>query len=173
MVRQLTELTDEQLNALAELVSDKVVKKQKAENKRKGSLMYHNTKLLLVNYHQLKKHCEIVNEQVTEQLGSLWSDWRFDLDTLLEHKAKTAKLMIHVDKALKKYQEDCRKAATAEESKRFQILQLRYINQPRMSQFDTAVELRMNRKTIARHEEAAIHTLSVYMYGYEYLEKWT
>ncbi|MBO1095602.1 hypothetical protein FQS90_03430 [Enterococcus casseliflavus] len=100
MEKHIYELPDHQLNILADKVSKNLIDHEMSQRKKVKDYAYHNTRLLLRNYNTLKRHCEIVNMQLNEDLGEIWSDWRFDLNTLLENKAKTAKLMRHVDFAL-------------------------------------------------------------------------
>lgn len=100
MGKQVYELPDHQLDILADKVSKSLIDHEINQRRKVKDFAYHNTRLLLRNYNTLKRHCEIINQQLNEDIGEIWSDWRFDLNTLLENKAKTAKLMRHVDFAL-------------------------------------------------------------------------
>ena len=159
---QLHELTRDQLSDLADMVSGKLIKHLDEKEKRKKAYAYHNTKMLLKNYDKLKKHCDIVNEQLTEDLGTLWSDWRFDLDSLLEHKAKTAKLMKHVDKALQ--------ALQAVDVDSYKILKRKYLTPGELANdVDIAVELDVDRSTVTNRIKKACEALSILLFGVDVL----
>ncbi|MFD1899974.1 hypothetical protein GQR36_07690 [Enterococcus termitis] len=97
---QIVELSDNTIKK----ISKELHKLNLLEKKKLRDNAYHNTKLLLSNYHLLKSHCEIISEQVTDELTSgVWGEDRFHLTALLENKAKTSKLMDHVDRSMNEF----------------------------------------------------------------------
>lgn len=152
------ELSDKQLEELAEKISKKVIDHQDGQRRKIKEYAFQNTKLLLRNYEKLKTHCQIVDEQVTEELGSLWSDWRFDLDSLLEHKAKTAKLMKHVDRALLAFK--------VNEPEAYKLIKRKYLTEGTENDDMTiSVELKINRRTFSNRLKTACEDLAVYLFG--------
>lgn len=166
-MRQLTELSREQLEELAELVSDKIVIKQKEDKKKFVDNAYHNTRLLLSNYDKLKEHCRIVDNQIEEQSETVWGHWRLDLTMLMENKAKTVKIMKHVEKSLLAYKAICKSLETKEERRRYEIIDMKYLQKDKKNIQFIADRFKSNRKTIAKHEKEAIKDLSILLYGYE------
>ncbi len=155
---QTHELTREQLTELADMISDKVIKHQDGKRKRLKDNAYHNTRLLLRNYDKLKKHCEIVDEQTVEDLGTLWSDWRFDINSLLEHKAKTAKLMRHVDKALI--------ALKAINEDDYKLIKRKYLTPNVLTDdIEIAIEFGIDRTTVVRRLKKSCEELSILLFG--------
>lgn len=160
----IQELSEEQLEELAEKISQKVVDHQDGQRRKIKEYAFQNTKLLLRNYDKLKTHCDIVNEQVTEELGTLWSDWRFDLDSLLEHKAKTAKLMKHVDRALLELKHIDESA--------YYLIKRKYINHSN-NNGDTVIAdeysekegIIITRRGISKRIQAACNELAILLFG--------
>lgn len=160
-MNQITELSEEQLKILAKEINNLARRDREEERRKRVDNSYHNTRELLIHYHMLKKHCEIVNEQLNEELGSLWSDWRFDLNTLLEHKAKTAKLMNHVDRALIAYKSIC----DSEKSRGYDILNKKYLMKPQKTDQFIADFYDLDRTTINKSIKKSIGELSILLYG--------
>lgn len=164
MERQIYELSDQQLDILASKVSGNIIKHEMEQRKKIRDNAYHNTRLLLRNYDKLKKHCEIVDEQLSEDLGKIWSDWRFDLDSLLENKAKTAKLMRHVDRALN--------ALKQENEAAYYLLKRKYLT-PYLESGDTVIadeysekeRTEITRRGINKRIKAACTELAVLLFG--------
>lgn len=158
------QLSEDQMDEMVDKISEKVIAHQEKKKKAMRANAYHNTRLLLRNYYSLKKHCDIVDEQVTEELGSLWSDWRFDLDSLLEHKAKTVKIMRHVDKALAAYK--------VQDPEAYEILKMKYLVPRPLADEFIATNYDVDRRTIARRIEKSIKEVSVYLFGIEVVVDW-
>lgn len=89
------------------MVSGDVISYFERKDKVTKEKELYNTKLLLRYYSQLKKHCEIVNTQLEEDKGTFLGHGYLDLDSLMQNKAKTAKIMKIVDKSLEYYKSDC------------------------------------------------------------------
>ncbi|MEI5994802.1 hypothetical protein [Candidatus Enterococcus mansonii] len=152
---QIVELSEKTMDQIAK----KLHKLNLAEKKKIRDNAYHNTKMLLTNYHVLKAHCDVVNEQLIEEVGSIWSDDRFELSSLLEHKAKTAKLMIHVDRSLEKFKEL--------DPAGYDILKMKYLNKLRVSDMEIAVEYGVDRSVISKRFDKHIKKLSIILFGME------
>lgn len=155
---QTHELTKDQLEELADMISARVNNHQDGKSKRIKDNAYHNTRLLLKNYDSLKKHCEIVDQRITEDLGTLWSDWRFDINALLENKAKTVKIMRHVDRALEAF-----KILNREE---YNLIRRKFFSPSLLcDDIEIAVEYDVDRSTIVRRIKKACEVLSTLLFG--------
>lgn len=152
---QIVELSEKTMEQIAK----KLHKLNLAEKKKIRDNAYHNTKTLLTNYHVLKAHCDVVNEQLIEEIGSIWSDDRFELSSLLEHKAKTSKLMIHVDKSLEKFKEI--------DSEGYEIIKMKYLNKNKLSDLIISVEYDVDRSVITKRIDKYIKKLSILLFGME------
>lgn len=152
------ELSDDQLEELAERITEKVISYQDNQRRKVKKYAFQNTKLLLKNYDKLKTHCQIVETEVEEEFGTMWSDWRFDLDSLLEHKAKTAKLMKHVDRALQAFKTN--------EPDAYKLIKRKYFTQGVATDDVTiATEKDMERRTLNKKLNIACEDLAVYLFG--------
>lgn len=153
---QIIELSDNTIEKIAE----KVHELDLAEKKRIKDNAYHNTKLLLSNYHLLKAHCDIINEQVTNDLISgIWGDERLHLSTLMENKAKTSKLMNHVDRALEEFKK--------KNPEGYNMLKMKYLNKNKLSDVDISAEYGPERSVITKKIKEYLRQLSIILFGVE------
>ena len=152
---QVHELPESQLDMIAEKVVARLVEATKQRRKELRSNSYHNTRTLLRNYYRLKTHCKIVEEQVEED---------FAVDSLLEHKAKTAKLMKHVDKALVELK--------AEDERAYDILNMKYLLPKCFADEYIASKYAVDRRTIGKWIKKAVEQLSVFIFGVDVVIDW-
>ena len=82
---------------------------------------YHDVKLLMKNYRKLKTYYENVEPEALE------------VGAICQMRHKTGLMMNHVEKMLTAYKALCEKANTPEESRRWEVLNLRYMAQMKMS----------------------------------------
>ncbi|MGM0215449.1 hypothetical protein [Enterococcus sp. AZ109] len=161
---QIHELSEPQLEELSDKIVSKIMNAQDKKRKAIRSNAYHNTILLLKNYKKLKKHCEIVENQVEEEFTTMWNDWRFDIDSLLEHKAKTAKLMKHVDHALEEFKK--------ENFEDYEIIQMKYLLPRCFSDEFIASHIDVDRTTVGRRIKRASKELAVILFGIDVVVDW-
>lgn len=159
------ELSEPQLNDLAEIIAKKIMKAQETKRKEVRSNAYHNTMMLLKNYKKLKAHCEIVESEVEEEFGTMWSEWRFDIDSLLEHKAKTAKLMKHVDYALEEFRKD--------NPEDYDLIYMKYLLPRCFSDEFIASQKNIDRTTVGRRIKNASKELSIILFGIDVVIDWS
>ena len=95
-------LTEQELDQLA----DRVIMRMNPQVNKDN--VFHNTKLLLDNYHKLKAHVATVNEQLNEDANTFWGHHHLNLNSLMQNKAKTVKLMKHVDESIETYRRMCK-----------------------------------------------------------------
>lgn len=166
------ELSDKQLEQLAYKVRVGIMKDREAEKNKFKERAFHNTRLLLKKYHKLKAHSEIVEEQIEINQGSFWEHKWLNLDMLMQNKAKTVKLMKHVDIALKVYKESCLNSNKQEEKRRWRVINKRFIEYPLLSEEKLAEQMHMDRSTVNRTCRDAIEDLSVILFGIDMINEW-
>lgn len=166
------ELSDKQLEQLAYKIRVGIRKDRESEKKKFKDRALHNTRLLLKQYHKLKVHSDIVEEQVEINQGSFWEHKWLNLDLLMQNKAKTVKLMKHVDVALEVYKKSCLKSNKPEEQRRWRVINKRYIEYPLLSEEKLAEQLNMDRSTVNRTCRDAIEDLSVILFGIDMINEW-
>lgn len=167
MNTQISELSDKQLEELGEQVSRKMIGYFESKSQITKDKTLHNTKLLLRNYNKLKAHCKVVGEQLEEDQGTFWNDRKLDLSILMQNKAKTVKIMNQVDRALDHYERDCLKAVTLNESRRYDIIKMKYLNKEHSTDEDIADRYDIDRRTVQRNIENAVDDVSIILFGIE------
>ena len=168
----LHELSDKQLDELALKIRRGIRKDREIEKKKFKDRALHNTRLLLKKYHKLKAHSEIVEEQVEINQGTFWEHRWLNLDMLMQNKAKTVKLMKHVDIALNVYKESCLNSNKPEDKRRWRIVNKRFIEYPLLSEEKLAEQMNVDRSTINRNTAEAIEDLSVILFGIDMIDEW-
>lgn len=165
MQTQVTELSEKQLDELAHKITVKIIEDN--ENNRMARIRnaYHNTGLLLRKYHELKAHCLSVEEQLQEDEDTFWDHRYLTLSSLMQNKAKTVKLMHHVDVCLDAYKRICKEEGT----KNYTILQAKYLSKNKKTDQEIADYFRKDRTTINRNIKDAIGELSILLYGIDAL----
>lgn len=164
METQVHELPESQLDAIAKKVVAGLVEATKDRRKEIRSNAYHNTMMLLRNYKRLKAHCDIVEAEVEEDFATMWSEWRFDIDSLLEHKAKTAKLMKHVDFALAEFKKN--------NPEDYDLINMKYLLPKCFSDEFIASQKRIDRTTVGRRIKKASKELAVILFGIDVIIDW-
>lgn len=171
MNTHVNELSDKQLEALGAVVSESVIGYLENKSKTTKDKTLYNTKLLLRNYNKLKAHCRVVGEQLEEDSGTFWNDGRLELNLLMENKAKTVKLMNQVDRAIEHYKADCMKANKVNETRRYDMIKMKYLNHKSLTDEEIADRYEIDRRTAQRNIEEAIDDISVYFFGIEAISK--
>lgn len=166
------ELSDKQLDQLAYKIRVGIRKDREAEKKKFKERALHNTRLLLKQYHKLKVHSKVVEEQVEINQGSFWEHKWLNLDMLMQNKAKTVKLMKHVDLALEVYKQSCQASNKVEEQRRWRVINKRYIEYPLLSEEKLAEQMHMDRSTVNRTCRDAVEDLSIILFGIDMINEW-
>ncbi|WP_270328837.1 hypothetical protein [Enterococcus malodoratus] len=172
METRVNELSEKQLDELIERIVISIRKDREEERKQFKKYAEHNTSLLLRYYHKLKGHTNSVKEQLEADQDTFWNHNWLDLSALMQNKAKTVKLMDHVDYALEVYEKVCKNSDSSEERRRYQIIMRKYINENRQSDQEIADYFNKDRTTINRNCKEAIKDLSVILFGVDMLNYW-
>lgn len=166
------ELSDKQLNELALKIRKGIQKDRENEKKQFKKRALHNTRLLMREYHKLKAHNEVVKEHVEDVQGTFWEHRWLNLDILMQNKARTVRLMKHVDIALDVYKSICLASDKNEERRKWRVLSQKYLEFPVMSEEKLAEQLHVDRSTISRSNKEALDDLSVILFGVDMLNEW-
>lgn len=156
------QLDPETLEQLADKISEKLFSRHEKEVRTRHNNIYHNTRLLLNNYHQLKAHTSTVNEQILADTGTIWNNERLNLNSLMENKAKAVKLMKHVDNALSAYRKLCYKNQT----NGYQLINAKYIDSS-LTDEQLGIEFNVTRQAVAKQLKRATDELAVILFGPE------
>ena len=166
------ELSDKQLDELALKIRKGIQKDRENEKKQFKKRAFHNTRLLMREYHKLKAHNEVVKEHIEAVQGTFWEHRWLNLDILMQNKARTVKLMRHVDIALDVYKSICLSSDKNEERRKWRVLNKKYIEFPIMSEEKLAEQLNVDRSTISRANKEALEDLSVLLFGVDMINEW-
>ena len=126
-----------------------------------------NVELLIVNYRQLKAHCEKIPEELeilSEFKEGLFSQTKFSLEKLMEEKAKTYNMMIYVDAMLVGYEKWAKSRGEVYE-RRYKILDRTWINKTQLGTEDLMELFNLSKTQIYRDRENAIKDFAPIMFG--------
>lgn len=121
---------------------------------------YHDVKLLMKNYRKLKAHYAHVSPETLE------------VNAICSMRRKTGLMMSHVDKMLVVYNALCRDCGKSEESRRWNVLYLRYIADERLTVEEIAEQLGIDRRTFYRDISKAMEDMAVLLFGIEAIGTW-
>ncbi|MBU3155166.1 hypothetical protein [Clostridium estertheticum] len=144
--------------------------KQKEGSKTK---IFHNTKLLLINYNSLSKHYKNavdnldyidLDEEDENSCESIESNDKLFILSIRRSKFRTMIMVSHIKAALKSLQEEC---IEKNQLNKYEVIEMYYLqNVP----FDKiAVELSCAEMTIRRWKNEMIQALGVYLFGVDAL----
>ena len=120
---------------------------------------YHDVNLLLKNYRKLKAYSHVSPEAL-------------EVSSICSMRRKTGLMMSHVDKMLTAYEAMCCEAVNPEETRRWEALYLRYIDERRMSIDDIAERLCIDKRTFYRDINRAMEDMAVLLFGIEAIGSW-
>ncbi|MGG5373514.1 helix-turn-helix domain-containing protein [Enterococcus sp. AZ196] len=161
-------ISKQQLEVITEVASKQAIqmyeKKARSEKKELKKRNLRNTELLLKNYVKLKDQCD---ESIEEVVPTDYPEFSLDsltLESLSVYRAKTMKMMNHVDRMLTAYEWNCEKG-TIEEQRRFKILKERYLTDEKMTVKEICKELNVEQGTVYRDTKISIKDMSVLLFG--------
>ena len=121
---------------------------------------YHDVKLLMKNYRMLKTHYAQVSPETLE------------VNAICSMRRKTSLMMSHVDKMLIAYKALCYESGRLDETKRWDAIYLRYIDDERITIDSIAEKLNIDRRTYFRYISYAMEDLAVLLFGIEAIGTW-
>jgi hypothetical protein len=166
-------LTKHQIEIITSLASQEAIKQYKSQlknqKKEEKDWRLRNTKLLLENYHGLKKHCEDIALQIKEYEGTVFNLEELTLETLMKYRLMTAKMMRHFDRMIYHFRLDS-ETGSEEEQRRFKVIYHRYLSDNRLSVQKLCEMYHVEQGTIYRDTKMGITDLSVLLFGLAALE---
>ena len=136
---------------------------------------YHNTKLLLRNYGDFKKHCKGCSESLKE-IDRTVEEWEHDYDTFENYlksakrtKERTQVIVDLIDNFLKSYKQDAITRKDTNKLLRYKVINLVYIDD-NLTYEQVAERLEVDRSTVSRYHNKAINELAVLFFGVEGLK---
>lgn len=165
-------LSEKDIKKIAEEVNLLVRADRESERREFKKRAIHNTRLLMSNYKKLKAHIGTVEDQLLADQDTFWNHRWLDLNSLMQNKAKTVKLMKHVDICLEVYKRECEESSSTEESRRYTIVERKYLWDKKQSDEQIADYFNKDRSTINRNCKEAIKDLSLIIFGVDMLNYW-
>ena len=162
---KITELSDEQLDILADKITIRLTKEQQNEFEKMRQYAFHNTRLLLKNYDKLKAHVQTVEDQLIGDQETFWNHKYLTLSALMQNRAKTVKIMHHVMICLDEYERICNET----QSRGYKLLEKKYFG-AKLSDEMIASYYDISRQAANNQIKEAINDFSVLLYGVEALE---
>lgn len=162
---KITELSDEQLDILADKITVRITREQQNEFEKMRQYAFHNTRLLLKNYDKLKAHVQTVEDQLIGDQETFWNHKYLTLSALMQNRAKTVKIMHHVMNCLGEYERICNES----HSRGYKLLQQKYFG-PKLSDEMIASYYDISRQAANSQIKEAINDFSILLYGVEALE---
>lgn len=144
--------------------------KEKQDIKQKKDAALFNTKLLIKKYRELKAHCDIIPEQIEELAGHDFDTGKMSLDTLMTEKAKTYKMMLYVDAAIRIYDEMCTRSSNDAKERRFKVLYELFISSYPLSVEEISEKFFISKKQVYNDRDKAIRELSTILFGWATLK---
>ncbi|WP_410496382.1 sigma factor-like helix-turn-helix DNA-binding protein [Cellulosilyticum sp. ST5] len=136
---------------------------------------YHNTRLLLRNYGDFKKHCRGCSESLKE-INRTVEDWEQNYDTFENYlksarrtKERTQVIVDLIDSFLKSYKQDAVNRNDSNKLLRYKVINLVYI-EDNLTYEQIAERLEVDRSTVSRYHNRAINELAVLFFGVEGLK---
>lgn len=166
-------LTKHQLEIISAAASEKAIKayekKATTEKKETKKRNLRNTELLLKNYLKLKELCEETIQQTIPTDYPEFSLESLTLESLNVYRAKTLKMMNHVDRMLLAYEWQCLQGSI-EEQRRYKVLKLRYLSADRLTVKEIVELHSIDQTTVYRDTKRSIKDMSVLLFGIDAID---
>lgn len=166
-------LTKHQLQIISEVAAQEAIrayeKNQVKIKKEKHDWKLRNTELLLKNYRKLKDHCSEIDSEIEEFEGTIFELQELTLESLMQYRYKTAKMLRHVDRMLIAYEWDCGHGSV-EEKRRYDVLKWRYLSEDRLTVKEICENLNVEQGTVYRDTKLAIKEMTILLFGLDALE---
>lgn len=159
-------LSNKEIDRIANAISVKQAKLKKKEDKEQRDWRLHNTQLLLSKYRFLKAHCNDIPSEIEElELNTTIFDIRaLTIESLIEHKAKSIKMLRYFDGVLNTYEQLCRASPEACK-RRFKVIKRLYLDERVTTRKALEKELHIDKSTVSRDVKTAVDELSIMLFG--------
>lgn len=160
-------LTEKDLDGIVKAVGREFERMERKKKKHEHDWRLHNTRLLLKHYRKLQDHCTHAEKVVSEEELDIR---KLTLESLLKCRVRTIEMMEYVDDMLEAYKARCM-SGLPDKRRRWRVLEARYLSYAEMTVEDIASMEHIALRTAYDDVEKAIDDLSIYLWGYEALQK--
>lgn len=155
-------LSNQDINRIADAVANRGKRTEKEER----DWRLRNTKLLLEKYRFLKAHCEGIPAEVEdlEETTTIFDVKALTLESLIEHKAKSLKLLRYFEGVIEAYRK-ISSAGQESSKRRFRAIDKLYLSEFPLTKNKLSKEEHVDIRTVERDAKRAIAELSVLLFG--------
>lgn len=162
--------------ALKEFEAEMVKSKNERSDRR-----LRNTRLLLRNYRMFKAHAEnaIYDAQdvdedaydIIDLMSDRWQDSDAIVESIKQSVARTVTIVSHIDAMLHLYEVYCTQSGSAEELRRWVVINGLYIKEPPMTVKELANDNIVTERTIYRDIDVASERIAALIFGIDGIKK--
>lgn len=162
--------------ALKEFEAEMVKSKNERADRR-----LRNTKLLLRNFRMFKTHAENaiydaldVDENaydIIDLMSDRWQDSDAIVESIKQSVARTVTIVSHIDAMLRLYEVYCTQSGSAEELRRWEVINGMYIRDPPATAKELANDNFVTERTIYRDIDIASERIAALIFGIDGIKK--
>jgi len=178
MPKKVHTIDTETMDIIADMVLDKIRKKESAATKMRHGKLKANTRRLLRNYRALKDHCErsVYNaDTIDEGDGYTFADIidlinggggsSFKIESIRQSTVRTRIIIDHIDTMLNLYKAYCDNSQKEEDARRYRVIYWLYVAEASRTHDEIAVDEYTDIRTIYRDVDMAIERLTALIFG--------
>ncbi|EIA21410.1 hypothetical protein [Listeria fleischmannii] len=163
-------LSNQDVNRIVEAIANR----DKRTEKEERDWRLRNTKLLLEKYRFLKAHCEGIPAEVDnlEENITIFDVKALTLDSLIEHKAKSLKLLRYFEGIIEAYRRLSMGGAESAK-RRYRTIDKLYLAEIPITKNKLSKEEHVDIRTVERDVKRAVSEISVLLFGIKAaLDEW-
>ncbi|RAK21126.1 hypothetical protein B0I26_10378 [Anoxybacillus vitaminiphilus] len=166
-------LSEKQIETISKIAAQAVLehleKERQKQEKEKRDRRLRNTKLLLRNYRNFKRHCESIPQELKNldehlQLDE-WGKEELAIESIKRSKERTMAMVKFIDKMLAVYKVMCDLSEKEEDKRSYQTIYLLYISDKKFTAAEIATCHKTDIRTVYRDVERACKALSTLIFG--------
>lgn len=150
-------------------IREALLEVEKAKRKQERQKVLHNTRILMENYREMRRHLENAISEVRELEAEEFQIFKTEnsyLESVRRSKLCTAMMIANIDRAMAELKEEQEEKGV---SYKYEALQMHYIDG--ISFEDIAESLNCGKNTPSRWVKEMISRLSVKLFGIDGIEK--
>lgn len=164
----VTELTEEQIKIAArigaETFRDSQLKMKKSDYEKK----LRNTKLILENYRYLEDHVNVGLPKLDtedEATVAMMPKWELSVYALIGYQSRSKLMIKYIDLVLDQYEEECKRSNDEMQKRRYRVVRALFLNRKTINRDRCAELFNIDHRTVNRDVQAAVHDLSILLWG--------
>ena len=151
-----------------EIISETAIKAykrevRKAEKEQNDNRLF-NTRLIILNYRELKVHCSTIPETVEEFEESIFDEEKLTLEVLMQERAKTYVMMQYIDLMWEAYEKHAKKRDELYQ-RRFNIVNSLYVDDNILTVSKLSELYHVSVPLIYKDRNIGINNFSVFLFG--------